>query len=88
MKPNLPPNPETCPHCYVGRIQQSVITYTTIIDGELLSVPDFPVWNSKVCHAYVYDPVAMGQLQASLSAHQKAILNEKARRTPRKTAAS
>jgi len=30
----------------------------------------------------------MGQLQASLSAHQKAILNEKTRRTSRKTASS
>jgi len=28
MKTNLPADPETCPHCYVGRIQQSFITYT------------------------------------------------------------
>ncbi|KUK92138.1 MAG: hypothetical protein XE06_1350 [Anaerolineaceae bacterium 46_22] len=88
MKPKLPADPQTCPHCYVGRIQQSSITYTAIISGKLLSVPDFPVWRCDVCHAYVYDPIAIGQLQASLSAHQKAILDEKARRTSRKTASS
>jgi YgiT-type zinc finger domain-containing protein len=72
----------------VGRIQRTSITYTAIIDGKLLTVPNFPVWRCDVCNAYVYDPIAVNQLQASLSAHQHALQEHKPHRSAHKAAAS
>ncbi|MFZ3071030.1 MAG: YgiT-type zinc finger protein [Anaerolineaceae bacterium] len=67
---NLPANPETCPRCMVGRIKQKPVTFSAIVDGHLLSVPNFPAWVCDVCHAFMYDPIAMNQLHASLAAKQ------------------
>ncbi|MGI6250683.1 MAG: YgiT-type zinc finger protein [Anaerolineaceae bacterium] len=67
MRSPLPPNPETCPRCYVGRIKQQPVTLTTIVSGELLSVPNFPAWVCDVCHAFMYDPKALADLNAFLS---------------------
>jgi YgiT-type zinc finger domain-containing protein len=67
MKYNLPADPETCPRCYVGRIKKKTLTLATMVAGELLSVPQFPAWVCDVCHAYMYDPKAMANLNAILS---------------------
>lgn len=68
MKKNLPVNPETCPRCYVGRIKQKRITLSTVISGHLLAVPNFPAWQCDVCHAFMYDPKALSELNGMLKA--------------------
>ena len=66
MKSSLPDNPETCPRCYVGRIQQKGTLLSTIVNGELLSIPNFPTWVCDMCHISMYDPAAIAQLRALL----------------------
>jgi len=68
MKKNLPVNPETCPRCYVGRIKQKRITLSTVVSGHLLAVPNFPAWQCDVCHAFMYDPKALSELNGMLKA--------------------
>ena len=68
MKKNLPVNPETCPRCYVGRIKQKQITLSTMVSGHLLAVPNFPAWQCDVCHAFMYDPKAVSELNGMLKA--------------------
>lgn len=68
MKKNLPVNPETCPRCYVGRIKQKHITLSTVVSGHLLAVPNFPAWQCDVCHAFMYDPKAVSELNGMLKA--------------------
>ena len=68
MKKNLPANPETCPRCYVGRIKQKHITLSTVVSGHLLAVPNFPAWQCDVCHAFMYDPKAVSELNGMLKA--------------------
>ena len=70
MKSNLPADPETCPRCYVGRIEQRRVTFSTIVGGRLLNVPDFPAWVCDVCHAFMYDPQAVLRLNAVLASRQ------------------
>ncbi|MGV8049144.1 MAG: YgiT-type zinc finger protein [Anaerolineaceae bacterium] len=69
---NLPANPETCPRCMVGRIKQKEVTLSAIVDGKLLSVPNFPAWVCDVCHAFMYDPAAITELHTFLSSAQSA----------------
>jgi YgiT-type zinc finger domain-containing protein len=68
MKKNLPVNPETCPRCYVGRIKQKRITLSTVVSGHLLAVPNFLAWQCDVCHAFMYDPKAVSELNGMLKA--------------------
>jgi YgiT-type zinc finger domain-containing protein len=68
MKKNLPSNPEICPRCYVGRIKQKRITLSTVVSGHLLAVPNFPAWQCDVCHASMYDPKALSELNGMLKA--------------------
>jgi YgiT-type zinc finger domain-containing protein len=68
MKKSLPVNPETCPRCYVGRIKQKRITLSTVVSGHLLAVPNFPAWQCDVCHAFMYDPKAVSELNGMLKA--------------------
>jgi YgiT-type zinc finger domain-containing protein len=68
MKKSLPVNPETCPRCYVGRIKQKRITLSTVVSGHLLAVPNFPAWQCDVCHAFMYAPKAVSELNGMLKA--------------------
>lgn len=81
MKKNLPANPETCPRCYVGRIKQKRITLSTIVSGHLLAVPNFPAWQCDVCHAFMYDPKALSELNGMLNASGSASGQHGARKT-------
>ncbi len=71
MKFNLPADPETCPRCYVGRIKKGTLTLTTLVNGKLLSAPNFPAWVCDVCHAFMYDPKALADLNAVLAPQPK-----------------
>jgi len=84
METPLPVNAETCPNCQVGRIQRVYIPYSAIIEGRLLIVPSFPVWMCDVCHAFMYDPAAMIQLQASLAGRVFMPSEQKTHRASRK----
>ncbi|MEA4812485.1 MAG: YgiT-type zinc finger protein [Anaerolineaceae bacterium] len=68
MKKILPANPETCPRCYVGRIKQKRITLSAAVSSHLLTVPNFPAWQCDVCHAFMYDPKALRELNGMLAA--------------------
>ncbi len=82
MKKNLPVNPETCPRCYVGRIKQKHITLSTLVSGHLLVVPNFPAWQCDVCHAFMYDPKAVSELNGMLKASASAQNRRTVRKAP------
>jgi YgiT-type zinc finger domain-containing protein len=82
MKKNLPVNPETCPRCYVGRIKQKRITLSTVVSGHLLTVPNFPAWQCDVCHAFMYDPKALSELNGMLKASGSPQARRVARKSP------
>lgn len=81
MKNELPLNPETCPRCMVGRIKQRPVTLSEVIDGYLLSIPNFPAWMCDICHAFMYDPVAMDELHTFLTSKPDAKQKTKYRAT-------
>ncbi|NLW71762.1 MAG: YgiT-type zinc finger protein [Chloroflexi bacterium] len=68
MRTTLPANPETCPRCFVGRIERVKAVLTRVVNNQVLSVPDFPAWECDVCHAFMYDPRALLELQQVLTA--------------------
>jgi len=70
MRNSLPANPETCPRCYVGRIQSVKVVLSRVVNGQMLSVPDFPAWECDICHVFMYDPKALFELQQVLSDHK------------------
>jgi hypothetical protein len=77
MRTSLPADPETCPRCYVGRIQNVKVVLSRVVNGQMLSVPDFPAWECDVCHAFMYDPKALVELQQVLTdqpVHRKPML--------------
>ena len=67
MRKALPVNPETCPRCFVGRIQNVKVVLSKVVNGQMLSVPDFPAWKCDVCHAFMYDPQALVELHQVLT---------------------
>jgi hypothetical protein len=78
MRTSLPADPETCPRCYVGRIQNVKVVLSRVVNGQMLSVPDFPAWECDVCHAFMYDPKALVELQQVLTdqpVHRKPMLH-------------
>jgi len=67
MRNSLPADPETCPRCFVGRIQSVKVVLSRVVNGQMLSVPDFPAWECDVCHAFMYDPKALVELHQVLT---------------------
>lgn len=82
MKKKLPINPEICPRCYVGRIRQKQIALSTVVSGHLLNVPDFPAWQCDVCHAFMYDPKAVSELNGMLKASGSRKTQRMVRKSP------
>jgi YgiT-type zinc finger domain-containing protein len=84
MRTSLPVNPETCPRCFVGRIQSVKVVLSRVVNGQMLSVPDFPAWECDVCHAFMYDPKALVELHQVLtdqSGYRKPTLRHSAKST-------
>lgn len=48
-----PPDPQlqpvTCPECQAGVLHMQYLTYFTQVDGELITVPNFPAWVCDIC---------------------------------------
>ena len=56
-----------CPECPAGIMRLNYITYFTWLDGELVTVPNFPAWICDVCGRREFDPRAVTWLNTLLS---------------------
>lgn len=56
-----------CDECGVGRLQPAYATFARMHRGQLLTVPNFPVWRCDVCRAQDADHEALRQLADSLA---------------------
>ncbi|MCX6069626.1 MAG: YgiT-type zinc finger protein [Chloroflexi bacterium] len=57
-----------CRECQVGTLQSRPVSYFTVQDGQLVSVPDFPALVCDVCGSTEYDSTALAELHAMLEA--------------------
>ncbi len=56
-----------CTECATGLMRLHFITYFTWLNGELITVPNFPAWVCDVCGRREYDPKAISWLNIILS---------------------
>ena len=56
-----------CRECQVGSLQSRPVSYFTVQDGQLISVPDFPAWVCDVCGRREYDQRAITWLVTMLN---------------------
>jgi YgiT-type zinc finger domain-containing protein len=57
----------------VGTLQSRPVSYFTVQDGQLISVPDFPAWVCDVCGTTEYDSTALAELHAMLEANRHSL---------------
>ena len=82
-------HPKFCPRCSIGRIRRKRLPYVMVVEDQLVNIPRFPALVCDVCHAYMFDPVALSRLEASLSARPRPVKTPRARRAaPLATAAT
>jgi YgiT-type zinc finger domain-containing protein len=62
-----------CRECQVGALQPRPVSYFTVQDGQLISVPDFPAWVCDVCGTTEYDSSALAELHAMLDANRQSL---------------
>jgi YgiT-type zinc finger domain-containing protein len=62
-----------CRECQVGALQSRPVSYFTVQDGRLISVPDFPAWVCDVCGTTEYDSSALAELHAMLEASRQSL---------------
>jgi YgiT-type zinc finger domain-containing protein len=62
-----------CRECQVGALQPRPVSYFTVQDGQLISVPDFPAWVCDVCGSTEYDSSALAELHAMLEANRQSL---------------
>jgi YgiT-type zinc finger domain-containing protein len=56
-----------CPECSAGVMRLRNITYFTWLNGELITVPNFPAWICDVCGRREFDPRAITWLNTLLN---------------------
>ncbi|MEJ2264797.1 MAG: YgiT-type zinc finger protein [Anaerolineales bacterium] len=56
-----------CPECSAGVMRLKHITYFTWLNGELVTVPNFPAWICDVCGRREFDPRAITWLNTLLN---------------------
>ena len=56
-----------CSECNIGQMHKTNATYFTWMDGEMITVPDFPAWVCDICGKREYDHEALNQLAILLS---------------------
>ena len=56
-----------CPECQTGILRLQYLTYFTWLNGELITVPNFPAWVCDVCGMREYDGRAVNWLNTLLS---------------------
>ncbi len=52
-----------CPVCQIGVCHPATATYLQLIDGQLLSAPEMPIWKCDVCHHQEFDGEAVEALE-------------------------
>lgn len=64
-----PPNDQRypCPECHAGHVTLQHVVYYTWVNGDLITVPDFPAWVCDVCGMREYDQRALSWLNIILS---------------------
>lgn len=75
-------NQGVCPECQAGILRLNYLTYFTWLNGELISVPNFPAWVCDVCGRREYDGRAIVWLNTLLNPDAKR-RRAAARRKPR-----
>lgn len=56
-----------CTECAAGVMRLHFVTYFTWLDGELVTVPNFPAWVCDVCGRREYDSRAVSWLSILLN---------------------
>lgn len=56
-----------CPECSAGVMRLKQVTYFTWLNGELITVPNFPAWICDVCGRREFDPRAITWLNTLLN---------------------
>jgi YgiT-type zinc finger domain-containing protein len=57
---------ESCPECQVGALQPGAVSYFAVVEGMLVTVPNFPAWICDVCRYCEYDEDALEDLRIIL----------------------
>jgi YgiT-type zinc finger domain-containing protein len=65
-KPEQTPPLESCPECQVGTLRPGAVPYYAILEGTVVTVPNFPAWVCDVCRHCEYDEDALEDLRAVL----------------------
>jgi YgiT-type zinc finger domain-containing protein len=68
---NSNPIPDVCPECQVGALQPGRVIFYAMMDGRLLSIPDFPAWVCDICRHCEYDEDALADLRTILGPSAK-----------------
>lgn len=56
-----------CSECNIGQMHKTSMTYFTWLNGELITVPDFPAWVCDICGKREYDREAVDHLALLLN---------------------
>ena len=74
---------DSCPECQVGELHPGAVPYYATLDGNLVTVPQFPAWICDVCRHCEYDENALEELRAILGpSAQLPTLSYRRRRLP------
>jgi len=76
MKDKPLPKQQPCPRCQVGLMSIEHQTYFTWIKGEMITVPDFPVWTCIMCGYQEYDVRAVAWLNQIFDLHDRQIYSD------------
>jgi len=55
-----------CSECHIGQMHQTMVTYFTRLDQNLVTVPDFSAWVCDICGRLEYDFEALNNLAVLL----------------------
>lgn len=66
---NKPAQTYTCPDCQAGVLHLRYMSYFTQVQGELITVPNFPAWVCDMCGYREDDARARNWLNVLLSQH-------------------
>ena len=62
MKPRIENSKDqnyNCEQCNIGVLHSIPKTFLGVIENELISIPDFPIWKCDICGAIEYDTDAL-----------------------------
>jgi YgiT-type zinc finger domain-containing protein len=60
-----------CPRCQIGHCHAGRTTYTRVINGRVVSIPDIAVYTCDVCGYQEFDRDALLRLQTLLGANHQ-----------------